>query len=84
MVGSETNPAACAGSYLSPDPTPGNLCVYLVDADVQHVDPLSAAVAPGVSIGHDGADSTGFLVNFNSAPSPNQVRFPFVWAYRAP
>jgi hypothetical protein len=84
VVGSETNPAVCSGTYAAPDPTPGHLCLYVVDADVQHVDPRSAAVAPGVSIAPDGADSTGVLINFNSAASPNQVRFPFVWAYRAP
>ena len=83
-IASETNTEVCNGSYAAPDPTPGHLCVYLVDADVQHVDPLSAGLVPGVSLSPDGADSTGFLVNFNSASGPNQVRFPFVWAYRAP
>ena len=93
VVDSEENNLACPGTYVSPNPTPGNLCLYVV-GDQAHpipecktpscnVTPNSVAITPGVVNEPDAADSKGFVVSLTSLVDDG-TQLPIVWAYQAP
>ncbi len=71
----------CAGTAESPDPTAGNLCVYLSESE--GVSDGSAWLWSGATPGADTAESNGFYVTVISGDAA-AVNLSYVWAYKAP
>ena len=83
VVDSEENTLLCLGTYVSPNPAPGHLCVYLVNDQADNVTANSVAVNAGIVNGPDAADAKGFVISLTSQANDG-TQLPFVWAYRAP
>lgn len=77
----EVNAGACPGTAVAPNPTAGNMCVYVKEAS--NVAATGGSLYSGASDLDDAAESNGFYVYTTSAAAgPMLVRY--VWAYKAP
>lgn len=77
----EVNAGSCPGTAAAPNPTAGNMCVYV--REVANVGAGAGYLYPGADTLSDAADSNGFYVYASSsAAGPMLIRY--VWAYKAP
>lgn len=78
---SEINAVACPGTAAAPNPTAGNMCVYVKEAI--NIDAGDSELYEGASDLADAAESNGFYV-FTSSAAAGTMLVRYVWAYKAP
>jgi hypothetical protein len=78
---SEIDAVKCPGTAAAPNPTAGNMCVYVSEAT--NVAAASSDLWPGPDDVADGAESNGFYVISSSSAAGNML-VRYVWAYKAP
>lgn len=81
LPAAEMNAGSCPGTASAPNPTTGNMCVYV--KEVGNISVGGAFLYPGADISTDAADSNGFYA-YATSNAAGPMLFRYVWAYKAP
>ena len=81
LSATEVNAGSCPGTAAAPNPTAGNMCVYVKEAT--NVAAANGFLYPGASEVADAAESNGFYV-YTSSSAAGSMLVRYVWAYKAP
>ena len=78
---SNISATACPGTATAPNPTAGNLCVYV--QEVSNINAADAELFAGSNPGTDAAENNGFYM-YASSSGAGTMTVRYVWAYKAP